>query len=116
MRSDSVAEIFNTMEYGPAPEADDGMQAWLQAHDNHFGLFINGEWRHPEGRSVAKSYAPPVSLHGDIGDGFCFDTNGIHRGTLPGTEARHVAIFEFHDDALERAFKEAKVMGAPFGK
>ena len=54
----SVAEIFNSMEYGPAPEDDGGMNAWLAAHDHHFGMFIDGEWRHPEGRSVGKTYCP----------------------------------------------------------
>lgn len=87
-----------------------------RTHRTIYYTYSNGHSSRFDDAHVAKSYAPPISLHGDIGDGFCFDTNGIHRGTLPGTEARHVAIFEFHDDALERAFKEAKVMGAPFGK
>ena len=40
----TVAEIFETMEYGPAPESDAPARAWLQAHDATFGHFIAGKW------------------------------------------------------------------------
>ncbi|MBE9551838.1 MAG: aldehyde dehydrogenase family protein, partial [Proteobacteria bacterium] len=40
----SVAAIFDSMEYGPAPESDAQARAWLDAHDRAFGLFIGGEW------------------------------------------------------------------------
>src|SRR5438309_10142999 len=40
----SVAEIFQTMEYGPAPESDKEVLAWLEGHHRKFGHFINGEW------------------------------------------------------------------------
>ncbi|RMH19574.1 MAG: aldehyde dehydrogenase family protein [Gemmatimonadetes bacterium] len=32
------------MEYGPAPESPDRVDAWLRAHDARFDLFIGGEW------------------------------------------------------------------------
>ena len=38
----SVAEIFQTMDYGPAPESDAEARAWLTRHDGRFGHFING--------------------------------------------------------------------------
>ena len=38
----SVAEIFQTMDYGPAPESDAEARAWLATHDSRFGHFING--------------------------------------------------------------------------
>ena len=44
----TVSEIFKSMSYGPAPEDDSGLYAWLDSHKKDFGLFINGEWRHPE--------------------------------------------------------------------
>jgi len=37
-----VAEIFETMEYGPAPEAAGPALAWLDAHERTFGHFIGG--------------------------------------------------------------------------
>ncbi len=40
----TVREVFETMEYGPAPEADKPVQEWLAKHDAKFGQFINGEW------------------------------------------------------------------------
>lgn len=40
----SVAEIFETMEYGPAPEGDGKARAWLEEHGGAFGLFIGGAW------------------------------------------------------------------------
>ena len=38
----SVAEIFETMEYGPALESDAEARAWLARHDGRFGHFVNG--------------------------------------------------------------------------
>ncbi len=40
----SVADILNTMDYGPAPESDAPAQAWLDSHGRHFGHFIGGNW------------------------------------------------------------------------
>src|SRR5262245_8817981 len=42
-----VAEIFETMEYGPAPESAAPANAWLDAHDRRFGMFIDGAWTEP---------------------------------------------------------------------
>ena len=44
----SIAEIYNTMSYGPAPENNDNIQAWLKQHQDGFDLYINGEWNKPE--------------------------------------------------------------------
>ncbi len=40
----TVAELFQSMEYGPAPEADAPARAWLAAHGGAFGHFIGGTW------------------------------------------------------------------------
>jgi aldehyde dehydrogenase (NAD+) len=40
----TVAEIFETMEYGPAPESDAPARAWLDQHGHRFGHFIDGGW------------------------------------------------------------------------
>ena len=40
----SVAEIFETMAYGPAPESDKPALAWIERHGAEFGLFIGGRW------------------------------------------------------------------------
>jgi aldehyde dehydrogenase (NAD+) len=41
----SVAEIFETMAWGPAPEAAEPALAWLDQHGRRFGHFIDGRWR-----------------------------------------------------------------------
>jgi hypothetical protein len=53
---------------------------------------------------------------GASGEGYCFDTNGIHRGTLDGTRARYSIVVEFHDELLEQEFREARVPRPPFGE
>ncbi len=47
----SIPEIFQSMSYGPAPEAAGRAQAWLDAHDRTFRLFIGGEWVPGEGET-----------------------------------------------------------------
>ncbi|HVX41586.1 MAG TPA: aldehyde dehydrogenase family protein [Gemmatimonadaceae bacterium] len=43
----TVAEIFNTMEYGPAPESDKEALSWLGKHERVFGHYIDGAWTEP---------------------------------------------------------------------
>jgi aldehyde dehydrogenase (NAD+) len=43
----TVAEIFETMSWGPAPEADAPARAWLARHDARFGHFIAGRFTAP---------------------------------------------------------------------
>ncbi|MDP9066593.1 MAG: aldehyde dehydrogenase, partial [Pseudomonadota bacterium] len=45
----NVADIFDRMTYGPAPEADTAARAWLARHSGRFDLFINGTWAKPLG-------------------------------------------------------------------
>ncbi|RYH03950.1 aldehyde dehydrogenase family protein [Salipiger sp. IMCC34102] len=42
----TIKEIFETMDYGPAPESDKEAMAWL-ADRGDFGLFIGGNWTEP---------------------------------------------------------------------
>lgn len=39
-----VAEILDTLDYGPAPEAANLAHEWLDAHGRTFGHFIDGRW------------------------------------------------------------------------
>jgi aldehyde dehydrogenase (NAD+) len=43
----SVREIYDTMEYGPAPEGDKPAREWLEKHGAKFGHFIGGAWTKP---------------------------------------------------------------------
>ena len=40
----TVSEIFETMDYGPAPESSAPAIEWLEEHGRQFGLFIGGRW------------------------------------------------------------------------
>ena len=42
-----VKHIFETMEYGPAPESSIEAMDYLNSHNNTFQLFIKGEWVTP---------------------------------------------------------------------
>jgi aldehyde dehydrogenase (NAD+) len=47
----TVAKLFETMDYGPAPESDAPALEWIKQHGGQFGHFIGGRWTPPaEGR------------------------------------------------------------------
>jgi len=54
----SVAEIFKTMSYGPAPESPAAVSAWLDEHGRKFGLFINNQWAEPLSKAYYDTQAP----------------------------------------------------------
>ena len=43
----TVRDVFETMEYGPAPEGDAAALAWLARFDGRFGHFVNGAFTKP---------------------------------------------------------------------
>jgi len=43
----TVAKIFETMDWGPAPEARGPALEWIKAHDGRFGLYVGGRWVAP---------------------------------------------------------------------
>ncbi|GER92056.1 aldehyde dehydrogenase [Dictyobacter vulcani] len=53
----SVMEIFETMEYGPAPEASSLALAWIKEHEP-FQLFINNQWVKPAQGNYFESNNP----------------------------------------------------------
>ncbi len=53
----SVMDIFETMEYGPAPEAATSGLDWIKAHQP-FGLFINNRWKKPASGQYIESINP----------------------------------------------------------
>ncbi|HVH66622.1 MAG TPA: aldehyde dehydrogenase family protein [Gemmatimonadales bacterium] len=48
-RSAPVAEIFETLAYGPAPESDKLALEWIAKHRGQLGLFIGGRWTNGTG-------------------------------------------------------------------
>ena len=50
----SIPEIFQSMEYGPAPESAGPAHTWLDTHQRQFALFIGPIGLHP--LTVRRSY------------------------------------------------------------
>ena len=57
----SIAEIFETMEYGPAPESASPAVRWLDDHERTTRLYIGGAWRDPEGGEWFDSVNPATN-------------------------------------------------------
>jgi len=53
-----VADLFETLPYGPAPESPAVANAWLDDHGRSFGHFIGNKWVRPSGRAMYDSYNP----------------------------------------------------------
>jgi aldehyde dehydrogenase (NAD+) len=58
-----VKEIFETMEYGPAPESAQEAHEWLALHKNKFELFIDGKWQEPLSKKYFDSESPSNKAH-----------------------------------------------------
>ncbi len=54
----TIAEIFKTMNYGPAPESAATANQWLDDHERRFDLFINNQWVAPQGGDYAPTPNP----------------------------------------------------------
>jgi aldehyde dehydrogenase (NAD+) len=54
----SISEIFETMEYGPAPEAAAPALDWIAEHDGAPGHWINGKWARPAAGEWFESVNP----------------------------------------------------------
>ncbi len=54
----SVKTYLKTMPYGPAPEAADAANAWLDRHERKFGLFINNRWVEPSTGEYYDNFNP----------------------------------------------------------
>ncbi|MFI5274866.1 MAG: aldehyde dehydrogenase family protein, partial [Ktedonobacterales bacterium] len=57
----TVADIFASMAYGPAPESPALANAWLAAHQPRLGLFIGGEFRAPSSGEYFASVNPATA-------------------------------------------------------
>ena len=54
----SVAEIFESMDYGPAPEGDGPARQWLARHGDGCRLFVGGRWLRPKSKQWFGSANP----------------------------------------------------------
>ena len=54
----TVKEIFETMDYGPAPESADVANAWLERHGRSMRLFIGGKFVEPKSAEFFETVNP----------------------------------------------------------
>jgi aldehyde dehydrogenase (NAD+) len=69
-----IAEIFQSLDYGPAPESAEPALAWLAAHGGKFGHFINGKWTKP-GKTFASDNPATNKKLADVTDGSAADVD-----------------------------------------
>jgi aldehyde dehydrogenase (NAD+) len=84
-----VAEIFETLEYGPAPEAAGPALDWLEKHGRKFGHFIDGGFTKP-GRTFASNNPATGEKLADISEGTKGDVDKAvkaARAAFPGWAA-----------------------------
>ena len=53
-----IVEIFNSMEYGKAPESTAAATQWLADNNHSFDHFINGQWQAPAGEQHFEAINP----------------------------------------------------------
>ncbi len=58
----NVREIFETMDYGTAPEDASAARDWIKRHDAKFGHFIDGDWTRPNKLFATKNPATGRAL------------------------------------------------------
>ncbi len=56
--SSSVADIFETMVWGPAPESAEVAMAWLDRHQRHLCHFIGNTWRASADGATFETFSP----------------------------------------------------------
>ncbi len=84
-----IAEIFQSLDYGPAPESPEPALAWLASHGNKFGHFINGKWTRP-GKLFASDNPANGTTLAEITDGSAADVDKAvkaARAAFPGWSA-----------------------------
>ena len=56
-----VADVFQSLEYGPAPESATSANEWLAAHQRRFDLFIANQWVAPQGDEYFDTVNPATA-------------------------------------------------------
>lgn len=76
----TVAEIFNTLEYGPAPESPAAAYAWLDDHGRTFGHFIGGKWTEAaEGGLLAVTAPATGEALAQVANGSAADVDAAYK-------------------------------------
>lgn len=116
-----IKDILRTMEYGPAPESNTDVQAWLDANNQGFGHFINGKFTSIEGRDLIAVMNPANgSPLGKVVHGTTADVDAAVKAAraafgkwsvLPGHErAKYLYAIARHIQKRERFFSVLETM------
>jgi len=69
-----IAQIFQSLDYGPASEGPEQANAWLDSHERKFGHFIDGAWTKP-GKTFASNNPATGKPLAQISDGTAADVD-----------------------------------------
>jgi aldehyde dehydrogenase (NAD+) len=87
----TVAKIFETMEYGPAPESDAAALEWIKQRGGRLGHFIGGRWVPPvEGQDFETINPATTAVLARVAQGSKADVDAAvaaARGAAPGWAA-----------------------------
>src|SRR5579859_8304278 len=61
MTNSPVPQIYDRMDYGPAPESASVALDWLKQHGPKMNVFINGRWVAPTGGEYLDSINPATA-------------------------------------------------------
>ncbi|MEK7400896.1 MAG: aldehyde dehydrogenase family protein [Gemmatimonadota bacterium] len=104
----TVAEIFKSMEYGPAPEADQPARTWLGKYERVFGHFIGGDWTEP-GKTFDVINPANREVLARVTQGTAADVDAAvnaAKKALPGWQALDGHVRARHLYALARAIQK----------
>ena len=83
----SVRDIFESMEYGPAPESPDRAWAWLREREQTLDHFIGGRWRKPGSGEYFESRSPATGeLLAQVADGNADDVDAAVGAAIDALE------------------------------
>jgi aldehyde dehydrogenase (NAD+) len=85
----TIREVFETMDYGPAPESPQPAHEWLDRHGRRLGHFIGGEWRAAAETFETQNPATTARL-ASVAQGSAADVDAAvraARAALPGWQA-----------------------------
>ncbi len=116
----SIKDIMQTMDYGPAPESNSEVKAWLQARVSGLGHYINGKFTAPEGMLIDVINPATEEVIGRIAKGTADDVAAAVKAAraafpkwsaLPGHErAKYLYAIARHIQKRERFFSVLETM------
>ncbi len=74
----TIREVFESMDYGPAPESPQPAHDWLERHGRRLGHFIGGEWRAAAESFETRNPATTARL-ASVGQGSAADVDAAVR-------------------------------------